>query len=582
MQSLPFITIVMPVRNEENHIKSTLKSLLTQDYPQDRFEIIVADGMSSDQTRDIVNDLSKKYPNVILLDNPKRLSSAGRNVGFRQGQGDVFMVVDGHCYVPTDQIFHNIAASLKKSGAECLGRPQPLDPPGINEFQKSVALARASRFGHGGSSLIFSEAEGYVSPVSNGAIYRKEVFEKVGYVDEAFDACEDVEFNFRVEEAGIKTYMSPSLTIKYYPRETLSALFQQMKRYGVGRFRLIEKHSGAFSINTLIPSAFMGGLILAPLLSLIAPIFFLAFGIIYGFYSLVSLFTSIGIAYKHGFRYLRHLLPVFFTIHAGLGWGFLTCLSGMIGNKFNKHRAAVAEAPTFHRKSETIIPGEAPSLVQHSDGENNFRLMDPYMSLEIQRIRETILNANPNKKTKTIMVTGAHEGAGATTLILRLVISIALLKKMKILLVDMNMHHPRLHRAFGLDSEGGFTDVMNNRISWRDACKETGIPKLKIMTSGRQQDEPPNLQEITGQEELLLQLQEEFDLVIVDTSAVNRRNRKNVDPVLLSRVMDLVVLVVREKVSTKTQLKKAIEDMANNGGKVSGIVFNKYPLSSLA
>ena len=76
MQSLPFITIVMPVRNEETHIKSTLKSLLTQDYPQDRFEIIVADGMSSDQTRDIVNDLSKKYPNVILLDNPKRLSSA--------------------------------------------------------------------------------------------------------------------------------------------------------------------------------------------------------------------------------------------------------------------------------------------------------------------------------------------------------------------------------------------------------------------------------------------------------------------------------------------------------------------------
>jgi capsular exopolysaccharide synthesis family protein len=581
MQSLPFITIVMPVRNEEIHIKSTLKSLLNQDYPRDRFEIIVADGMSTDQTRDIVTDFSKKYPNAILLDNPKRLSSAGRNVGFRQGRGDVFMVVDGHCYIPTDQILHNIAVSLDKSGAECLGRPQPLDPPGINQFQKSVALARASRFGHGGNSLIFSEAEGYVSPVSNGAIYRKEVFEKVGYVDESFDACEDVEFNFRVEEAGIKTYMSPSLTIKYYPRETLSALFQQMKRYGVGRFRLIEKHSGAFSINTLIPSAFMGGMILAPLLSLIAPIFFLAFGIIYGFYFLVSLCTSIGIAYKHGFRYLRHLIPIFLTIHAGLGWGFLTGLCKMIVNRFNKRCAAIAEAPTFHKKSETIIPSKAPSLVQHPDGESNFKPMDTYMSLEIQRIREVILNANPTKKTKTIMVTAAHEGAGATTLVLRLVISIALLQKMKILLVDMNMHHPRLHRAFGLDSESGFADVINNRINWRDACKETGIPQLKIMTSGRQQDEQTNLQGITGQEELLLQLQEEFDLVIVDTSAVDRRNRKNVDPVLLSRVMDMVVLVVREKVSTKAQLKKAIEDMANNGGKVSGIVFNKYPLSAL-
>ena len=581
MQSLPFITIVMPVRNEENHIKKALTSLLNQDYPRDRFEIIVADGMSSDQTRDIVADFSKEHPNVILLDNPKQISSAGRNVGFRQGQGDAFMVVDGHCYIPTDQLLHNIVTSLEKSGAECLCRPQPLDPPGINQFQKAVALARASWFGHGGSSLIFSEAEGYVSPVSHGAIYRKEVFEKVGYVDEFFDACEDVEFNFRVEEAGIKTYMSPSLTIKYYPRETLSALFRQMKRYGIGRLRLIEKHPGAFNINTLLPSAFMGGLILAPLLSLLAPIFCLAFGILYGLYFLVSLFTSIGIAYKHGFSYLRHLIPVFFTIHAGLGWGFLTGLPGMIGSKFNKRRAAMAEAPISHRKNETIITGKAPSLVQKSDGESNFRLMEPYISVEIQRIRETILNAIPNKKTKTIMVTGAHEGAGTTTLILRLVTSIALLKKMKILLMDMNMHHPRLHRAFGLDSEGGFTDVMNNRINWRDACKETGIPQLKIMTSGRQQNELRNLQGIPGQEELFLQLQEEFDLVIIDTSSVNRRNRKNVDPVLLSRVMDLVVLVVREKMSTKTQLKKAIEDMASNGGKVSGIVFNKYPLSSL-
>ncbi|MEI6314465.1 MAG: glycosyltransferase, partial [Syntrophus sp. (in: bacteria)] len=74
MQSLPFITVVMPVKNEENHITSTLKSLLSQDYPQERFEVIVADGMSDDRTREIVTDFSKRYSNVLLLDNPKRLS----------------------------------------------------------------------------------------------------------------------------------------------------------------------------------------------------------------------------------------------------------------------------------------------------------------------------------------------------------------------------------------------------------------------------------------------------------------------------------------------------------------------------
>jgi len=561
MQKLPFITIVMPVRNEEEHIAATLKSLMGQNYPRESFEVLVADGMSDDRTRDIVTDFCNKHPNVSLLDNPQRLSSAGRNIGFRKGKGDVFMVVDGHCHIPSTLIFQNIAACLEKSGAGCLGRPQPLDPPGINSFQQAVALARASWFGHGGNSLTFSTEEGYVSPVSHGAIYLKEVFEKVGYVDESFDACEDVEFNYRVEKAGIKSYMSSSLAIKYYPRKSLPTLFKQMERYGKGRFHLIKKHPGAFDINTLIPAVFTGGLILGPLLSLLAPIFLLMFGALYGLYCLIALFTSAGIAYRHGSRFFSRLIPVFFTIHVGLGWGFL---SGMVGRKQHKIPMAAADAPAYHREQENVIP------------------LASYMSVEIQRIRETILNAIPDKKTKTIMVTGAHEGAGTTTLILRLVINIALLKKMKVLLVDMNMHHPRLHRAFGMNAEDGFTDVMNNRINWRDACKETNLPLLKIMTVGRQDEEVKNLQAITGQEELLLKLKDEFDLIIFDTSPVNRRNRQNIDPVLFSRSADLVVLVVREKMSSKSQLKRAVEDMVNNGGKVNGIVFNRGPFLSLS
>ena len=582
MQSLPFITVVMPVKNEENHITSTLKSLLSQDYPQERFEVIVADGMSDDRTREIVTDFSKRYSNVLLLDNPKRLSSAGRNIGFRKGKGDIFMVVDGHCHIPTTRLLHNVAACFEKSEAECLGRSQPLNPPGIDQFQQAVALARASWFGHGGNSLIFSDEEGYASPVSHGAIYRREVFEKVGYVDESFDACEDVEFNFRVEKAGIKAYTSPSLTIKYYPRETLKALFQQMKRYGRGRFRLIKKHRSALSINTIMPAVFTGGLILGPILSLLAPFFCLIFGILYSLYFLISLITSIGIAYRHGFKYLGHLIPVFFTIHAGLGWGFLTGRSAIVGSKLNKSSVAMADAQNFHREKETVIPREVPSLVHDLEGERNFHMMTPYMSVEIQRIREVILNSGPNKKTKTIMVTGAHAGAGTTTLILRLVVNIALLKKMKILLVDMNMHHPGLHRAFGLEPEEGFIDVMNNRISWRDACKETSLPQLKIMTVGRQQEEQSSFQGRAEQEELLLKLQEEFDLIIFDTSPVSRHNRNNVDPVILSRIADMVVMVVREKMSSKNQLKRAIADMVDNGGKVSGIVFNRHPLSAMS
>jgi GT2 family glycosyltransferase len=261
MNELPLITVVMPVRNEARFIADTLEQLLGQDYPKDRFEILVTDGMSDDGTRDIVSRIAEEDGRVRLLDNPKKRSSAGRNVGFKAGQGDYFVVVDGHCHISDNQFLRNISECFEKSGAHCLGRPQPLDPPGLTPFQQSVALARASRLGHGGDSLIYGDYEGFASPVSNGAAYRQEVFEKVGYVDENFDACEDVEFNYRLEQAGLTAFTSPSLTVRYYPRESLQALFAQMRRYGRGRTRFYHHHPKALSLSALVPPCFVGGVV---------------------------------------------------------------------------------------------------------------------------------------------------------------------------------------------------------------------------------------------------------------------------------------------------------------------------------
>lgn len=336
MEVPPFITIVMPVRNEERFISETVHYVLNQNYPKDRFEIIVADGISDDKTKEIVFGISKDYVNVRLLHNPGRLPSSGRNVGFKNGKGEIFVVIDGHCYIPDDQLLKNIVDCFKKSGAHCLGRPQPLTPPGINDFQKAVSLARASKIGHGGDSLIYSNYEGYVSPVSNGAIYKKEIFEKVGYVDENFDACEDVEFNYRVEKAGFKAYMSPSLAIKYYPRNNLRGLFKQMKRYGMGRFKFIKKHPEAISFNMLIPPFFVLGLLASVMFGLY---FFLSFpfpairlplvdvamvilSFIYGVYVTLILWESFRISFKEGMHLLKYLPPIYFTIHCGLGFGF--------------------------------------------------------------------------------------------------------------------------------------------------------------------------------------------------------------------------------------------------------------------
>ena len=113
---LPFITIVVPVKDEEQFIESTLKQILNQDYPNDRFEIIVVDGMSKDGTKEIVTRLSHLHPQIKVAENPKGISSGGRNIGFRMGQGDIFLVVDGHCYIPNKQLLKNIVDSFEKSG----------------------------------------------------------------------------------------------------------------------------------------------------------------------------------------------------------------------------------------------------------------------------------------------------------------------------------------------------------------------------------------------------------------------------------------------------------------------------------
>ncbi|HYE67259.1 MAG TPA: glycosyltransferase family 2 protein [Anaerovoracaceae bacterium] len=327
----PYITVVMPVRNEARFIAETLDQLLDQDYPADRFEIIVADGMSDDGTRDIVCNVMRRHPQVKLFDNLKRVSSAGRNVGFRSGRGDYFLVVDGHCYIPDDRLLRNVADCFEKSGADCLGRPQPLDPPGLTLFQKAVALARGSRLGHGSDSMIYGDYEGFASPVSNGAAYRREVFDKIGYVDEDFDAAEDVEFNYRVEKAGLTAYTSPKLAVLYYPRGNLRGLFRQMMRYGVGRCRFIRKHPTALTINQLVPLFFVLGLIMLGLTAFLllavgASLPFLLIGSVYALYFIILVVEAVCVAATQRAEYLPLLPMIFLTVHVGIGCGFLKAL----------------------------------------------------------------------------------------------------------------------------------------------------------------------------------------------------------------------------------------------------------------
>src|SRR5262249_38126914 len=140
-EGVPFVTVLVPVRNEAAFIRHTLEQLLDQDYEPDRFEVLVADGGSTDGTPEIVRALARRHPQVRLLDNPARWSSAGRNVALRACRGELVLLVDGHCELNNRRHLAEVVSAFERSGADCLGRPQPLDVTGATSLQRAIAAA---------------------------------------------------------------------------------------------------------------------------------------------------------------------------------------------------------------------------------------------------------------------------------------------------------------------------------------------------------------------------------------------------------------------------------------------------------
>jgi glycosyltransferase involved in cell wall biosynthesis len=314
--------VVLPVRNEENFIAETIGYIQKQDYPRDKLEIIVADGDSEDHTTEIVEKLKQDDDRIFIINNPGRLSSAGRNIGVKNATGEIVIFIDGHTYIDNDQLLQNTARLMKEKKVSILSRPQFLETPHNTFFQKAVALARRSIIGHGLDSTIYTEAEKIVDPSSSGASYRKEVFTKIGLYDERFDACEDVELNHRAAKSGYDAFASPRLAVYYYPRKSLWGLFRQLARYGTGRFRLARKHPGTLSIGTLIPFLFTVGMPILLILALIFQPVWYPFAALAALYLAVVLLSSMVLAVRHNFGYIIVLPFIYLAIHTGLGYGF--------------------------------------------------------------------------------------------------------------------------------------------------------------------------------------------------------------------------------------------------------------------
>lgn len=319
-ESHPFISILIPIRNESSYVARCLQAVLAQDYPADRVEILVADGMSFDDTRSTIREMQDHNPNIQLFDNPGRIVPSAMNMLIPKANGEILIRVDGHCVIALDYV-SNCVRHLQEDGVDGVGGP--MVTVGEDVVSQVIALAMGSKFGVGGSS--FRTESGQTKPVDTVPFpaYTRAIIQKVGLYDEELVRNQDDEYNYRIREAGGKILLADDVRSTYYSRGSLAKLWKQYFEYGFWKVRVFQKHPGQMSLRQFIPPLFV--LALVAVLSLTIFFFWgwICLAGILGTYLSANLAASLFTAQKQGWKYISLLPLAFATLHISYGSGFL-------------------------------------------------------------------------------------------------------------------------------------------------------------------------------------------------------------------------------------------------------------------
>src|SRR5689334_7911451 len=249
------VTIAMPSFNEEHYIEACIASVKAQDYPAELIEILVADGRSTDRTREILAQLSAADPRIHMVDNPARLQAAGLGLLVKQATGDIVVRMDVHCEYAPDYV-RKCVETLERTGADNVGGAQRAKAKSF--FQKALCAALQSPLGVGGARYRSADAEGFVDTVFLGA-FRRKVFETIGLWDPGAITNEDAELNQRILDSGGQIYLSRDIVVHYFPRDSLKGLAKQYYKYGRGRARTLLKLGTVPTLRPFIPFAMVAG-----------------------------------------------------------------------------------------------------------------------------------------------------------------------------------------------------------------------------------------------------------------------------------------------------------------------------------
>jgi len=244
--------IIIPCLNEAKHIEPLIEKL---DPALDDLNarIVVADGGSTDGTREIVARISETDHRVILLDNPRRLQSAAINLAVSTFGRDYeyFIRIDAHGDYPDDYC-QRLVEEAQETEADSV--VVAMETVGFGIFQKATAVAQNSKLGNGGSKHR-EGAEGHWTDHGHHALMRVNAFETVGGYDETFSHNEDAELDYRLKKAGFGIWMTDKTRMIYYPRSSVKTLFRQYLGYGRGRAKNILKHGNMPKLRQMLPLA---------------------------------------------------------------------------------------------------------------------------------------------------------------------------------------------------------------------------------------------------------------------------------------------------------------------------------------
>jgi len=329
----PFVSIVLAVRNEEISIKRCIDAILNQDYPQERYEILVIDGESEDKTRDIVLNLIKSNKNRIkLLNNLEKSASAGRNKGILESKGELIGILHGRGIVNESwiSILSQILMENDKDVAAAGCIALNADQTAITTAEDVVINSTLGGFRMATSQIVSKDKKEEVFEAESigVSLYKKSVLLEVGLYDKELFSGEDYELNYRIRKK-YKILGSTNATINYYRRKKLRSYYSRLYNFGQGRACIIKKHKDSFKFLYLVPSFFTIFTIFFGLFNL----FTLAFNVFFNFYlfGFIRLFNFT----------LDTIFQVFYVLIIGLYFLIISIYILKSFKKFNNRKGSL-------------------------------------------------------------------------------------------------------------------------------------------------------------------------------------------------------------------------------------------------